>query len=315
MIDERHEETAALYALDLLEPAERSAFEAQLAADPVLANHVRELRESANTLALLAPTQAPSAALRARILSTVGQSAKTARPTGRTITAAPTAAAAPAQIIRFPFSAWMGWAAAAAFAIVSALLGQRLLTQRTELISLRQAQELAQLELRSLQTLQESERIVTARQIEELRRAEAQVASLSTTLSAERTESTLRVAELQRRNDLAQLKIASLAALAGASPDAKAIAVWNPTTQEGVLTVEKLPALAANQDYQLWVIDPQYPIPVDGGVFTVDPDTGAARMQFKPDKPVKVAAKFAVSLERKGGVPKAEGPLLLIGGP
>ncbi len=41
--------------------------------------------------------------------------------------------------------------------------------------------------------------------------------------------------------------------------------------------------------------------------------TGEARLNFRPNLPVKTVAKFAVSLERKGGVPKAEGPLVLIG--
>ena len=96
------------------------------------------------------------------------------------------------------------------------------------------------------------------------------------------------------------------------SPEAQAIAVWNPEAQEGLLTVANLPALPSDRDYQLWVIDPQYPIPVDGGVFTVEPASGDAHLHFKPKEPIKQIAKFAVSLERKGGVPKAEGPMVLI---
>jgi anti-sigma-K factor RskA len=119
--------------------------------------------------------------------------------------------------------------------------------------------------------------------------------------------------QLAAQGTLADYKIATLASLLGNSPQALAVAVWNPANQEGVLTVQKLPALAADQDYQLWVVDPQYPIPVDGGVFRVDPATGEARLNFRPNLPVKTVAKFAVSLERKGGVPKAEGPMVLIG--
>ena len=59
-------------------------------------------------------------------------------------------------------------------------------------------------------------------------------------------------------------------------------------------------------------MDPQYPIPVDGGVFRVDPSTGVAHVTFKANRPVNSVAKFAVSLERKGGVPKAEGPMVLL---
>ena len=105
----------------------------------------------------------------------------------------------------------------------------------------------------------------------------------------------------------------ALASLLKNSPQALAVAVWNPDKQEGVLKVEKLPALATDQDYQLWVVDPQYPNPVDGGVFTVDAQTGEARFQFKSKQPVKSINAFAVTLERKGGVPKAEGPFVLLG--
>jgi anti-sigma-K factor RskA len=80
-----------------------------------------------------------------------------------------------------------------------------------------------------------------------------------------------------------------------------------------VLQVEKLPALATDKEYQLWVVDPQYPAPVDGGVFTVDARSGAARIAFKSKQPVKTINAFAVTLERKGGVPKAEGPFVLLG--
>jgi len=75
--------------------------------------------------------------------------------------------------------------------------------------------------------------------------------------------------------------------------------VWNPAKQEGVLKVEKLPALAADKSYQLWVVDPQYKDPVDGGVFTVDPQTGVAQIKFNGKRPIAGVAAFAVTLERK----------------
>jgi DNA repair exonuclease SbcCD ATPase subunit len=133
----------------------------------------------------------------------------------------------------------------------------------------------------------------------QLGEAKNQVAQLNTTLKSQ--------------SDLAQLKITTLASMLKNSPQALAVAVWDPARQEGVLTVDKLPALLANQDYQLWVVDPQYPNPVDGGVFTVDPQTGMASVTFKARQPVKAINAFAVTRERKGGVPKAEGPFVLLG--
>lgn len=121
------------------------------------------------------------------------------------------------------------------------------------------------------------------------------------------------LAELRDRDVLAQMKIARLASLIEGSPQAVAVAVWDPQSQSGVLNVERLPPIPADRDYQLWVIDPQYPIPVDGGVFHVGEGTESLRFRFTADKPIADIAKFAVSLERKGGVPKAEGPLVLLG--
>jgi anti-sigma-K factor RskA len=98
----------------------------------------------------------------------------------------------------------------------------------------------------------------------------------------------------------------------GNTPEALAVAVWDPSRERGVLSVSKLPALASEKDYQLWVIDKKYPAPVSAGTFVVDPVTGEAHIVFKADKPVESIAKFAVSLERKGGSPSPQGPIVLI---
>ena len=322
MSDETQEEYASLYVLGLLEGLELAAFEAQLARDPALRQQVRELTEAASLLAYGAPDATPSPALKARVMARIGAAAP---------------AAAPARIIPFTLPVWLPWAAAAGLAIACAWLGQLLLASRSEALGLRDQQTLAAFELTSARNQLKAERLI-ARQ--ELASATAQVSAITQTLQQARQDAeganlqltstqklvaardlqlameSQRSAELEARArhdaDLANFKITTLASLLGNSPQALAVAVWNPARQEGVLSVEKLPALAADKDYQLWLVDPQYPIPVDGGVFTVNPATGEARITFKADKPVKSVAKFAVSLERKGGVPKAEGPMVLI---
>lgn len=119
--------------------------------------------------------------------------------------------------------------------------------------------------------------------------------------------------ELKSQLDLANLKITTLASMLKNSPEALAVAVWDPKQQQGVLNVQNLPALAANEDYQIWVVDPQYPNPVDGGVFIVEQSGGRARVQFKANQPIGAVSAFAVTRERKGGVPKAQGPFVLLG--
>ncbi|HTJ79264.1 MAG TPA: anti-sigma factor [Rariglobus sp.] len=296
MIDERKEEAAALYALDLLEGAELSAFEAELAADRELRHLVDRLRETSAGVALLAPPAAPSAFLRERIMAAAAD-----RSTTR-----------PDHVVPFILPAWAGWAAAACFIIATGYFVVANFNTRSQFDSLRENARLSAIEIKNLNNILEAERLISKQQIASLKGAQTDIADLRAKLATERAEASAQIADLLHQNALADLKIASLASLAGNSPQAQAIAVWNPKTQEGVLSVAKLPALASDKDYQLWVIDPAYPNPVDGGVFQVDPATGDARVNFKPNKDVKFAAKFAVSLERKGGVPKAQGPIVLL---
>ncbi len=323
MTDETMQEYASLYVLDLLEGLELDAFQAQLARDPALRQLVRELAEAAAHLAHDAPDASPPAALKARILARLDT---------------PAQAAAPATVIPFKVPCWVPWAAAAVVVLTSAWLSQLYLGSRAAAALLRDQQLLADFELKSARHQLEAERIISRQELSastagstDLNRAlqlarqqatdaEAQLTRTQQLLAARDTQlaqATQLVADTEararREADLASLKIATLASLLGSSPQALAVAVWSPTRQEGVLRVEKLPALAPDKDYQLWLIDPQYPIPVDGGVFTVDPASGAASYAFKAGKPVRAITKFAVSLERKGGVPRAEGPMVLFG--
>jgi anti-sigma-K factor RskA len=96
------------------------------------------------------------------------------------------------------------------------------------------------------------------------------------------------------------------------APNANAVVVWDEKKQRGVLKVTELPRNATDRDYQLWLVDPRYKNPVDGGVFHVSNDS-ALRVPFQPTTPVRNAKGFAISIERKGGVPKAEGPIVLLG--
>jgi anti-sigma-K factor RskA len=335
MIDERQQELATLYALDLLEGAERDAFEAELREDGKLQALVRELREASATIALNAPLVSPSPELRARVLSSIAE-----RP------------AQGEKVLFLRPAVFVPWMMAACLAIGCVWLSQLYLQSRASSSVLQDQNALAQVEIESAKNQLEAERIIANRQLSdatveltqlnqqllkstekiveatrvlgdtfdqldsakaELNARQARVAELSDQLAAATDQAATLRERLQAEGDLAQFKIATLASMAGNSPEALAVAVWNPATQQGVLRVEKLPALASDKDYQVWLIDPAYPNPVDGGVFTVDPGTGHARVNFKPNQRVNNAAKFAVSLERKGGVPKPEGPIVLLG--
>lgn len=363
MIDERIEELAALYAVDLLEGDERAEFETQLQRDPAIQALVREFRGISSQLSHTV-SASPPPALKNRIMASV-------RPRSAAIPPSPAD-----NVIRpaaFTFLRFAPWAIAAGLAVIAAWTGQRYFTTRSEINLLRDRQAMTDVALQSTRQQLEAERIVAGKQLEALQvdlagttnqlaaartqlattgaeiaerdrqlgetrtqlasireqisEREARIAALtqrvdamtgaSADLGRQLGEAKDRVAKLIQemlyQQELANLKITVLASLVQNSPQALAVTFWDPAKQEGTLKVEKLPALLPSQDYQLWVVDPQYPNPVDGGVFTVDPKTGDARITFKPGQPVKAVSAFAVTLERKGGVPKAEGPFVLLG--
>jgi len=118
--------------------------------------------------------------------------------------------------------------------------------------------------------------------------------------------------DLKAKDHVSQVQIAMMSSLLENSPKAVAVSVWDAEKQDGVLVVSGLAPLPADKDYQLWVVDPKIANPVDAGVFSVD-DKGAVHFHFKPKSSVSGVGTFAVSLEKKGGVPKAEGPMVLAG--
>lgn len=280
MTSERHEELAALHSLGLLEGAEKVAFEAELAADPGLRDLVRTFRSTSAALALAAPTVEPPARLRDRVLATAASTTVRPAPGARRNNGG--------KVVTGVFSRVTPWAVAAGLAIVATWLAAYSLSLRSANDNLRTERELIELALKMSSNQLTEQTLLAENMINELGR------------------------KLQRHEDLTRLKVTALAALAGDTKEAQAIAVWDPDLQSGLMTIDKLPAIAETQDYQIWVVDPAYPNPVDGGVFRPDA-SGKARLTFKGDKPVKAVSAFAISIEKKGGVPKAEGPIVLLG--
>lgn len=272
MKDERMEDLAALFALDLLEGKELEEFRAALGQDPELRARVAGLREAAALLAHAAPAADPPAELRRRVLGSVA------------------AGSAP----RSAWPAFIPWALAACLAVAAVGAGGLYYTKSSEASVLREEQRLADLEMQSMRNQMAAERIVHERELADARR---QVALLDRKLRSE--------------TDLAKYKIAALVSMLHNSPEAMAVAVWNPMDQEGMLKVTKLPMAPSDEDYQLWVMDSDYPAPLSGGVFQVDPASGEAHVKFTSDKKIMSPIWFAVTLERKGGMPSPHGKMVL----
>lgn len=180
------------------------------------------------------------------------------------------------------------WAIAAGLALVAIRLGTQNFSLRTE-----------------------NSNLLTERKLAETAYKMAQDKLTERSLLAEKMITDLGN-KLRNSEDLARLKITALASLAGNTKAAQVIAVWDPAQQSGLLAMDKLPPIGDTQDYQIWVVDPAYKDPVNAGIFHVWSD-GHAAVPFKPDEPVAHAAAFAVSLEKKGGVAKAEGTIVMLG--
>ncbi len=124
-------------------------------------------------------------------------------------------------------------------------------------------------------------------------------------------EKDARIQNLEQESVLDNLRIAVLRSQLATAPLAQAVAVWDGERQEGKLSVADLPAVGPDQSYQLWIVDPAYEVPVDGGVFNTD-ETGSSSYTFSGNLPVSEINAFALSLEKAGGVPVREGPIVLV---
>ena len=117
---------------------------------------------------------------------------------------------------------------------------------------------------------------------------------------------------LRTRDVFSKMKIASLTAQDEAYAKGAGVVVWDTEKQTGVIKLTNIPRPAAGQDFQLWITDPKYPQPVSAGVVPVGAD-GLARVAFAPERSIRSAEKFAISIERAGGAPAPGGPVVLLG--
>lgn len=141
-------------------------------------------------------------------------------------------------------------------------------------------------------------------------------------LAVWRTQAAQNAAELDRLNEaldgttlpsptqLSQLRLGILKPTADGPPNAGGAAAWDIAEQRGVLTIEGLPPLPPDRDYQIWLVDSSVMAPISGGVFRTD-QRGNARTEFRAAGTVRSADRFAVSVERKGGTILPQGRFVL----
>jgi len=289
MINENQEELAALEALHLLEGEEKARFDREAAQNPELLRRVDELRAAAAALAHVAPPAEPPSGLKERILASAEGRGQAGEPSKE-----------PRRLLSFPVL--IGWSVAACFVLTTAWTAQLYFSAIARNALLVEQQRLADDELQAARNRIESERLLDNRELELAKQGEEEA----------RREVAVLAQKMKDSDDLAKMKIAALVSLAGDSPQALAIAVWDPANQRGVLSVEKLPAALSGRDYQLWVIPTGAgSAPVSAGIIQVDPATGAGRTTFTAVRPIAAVAKFAISLEPKGGSISPVGKIVL----
>jgi len=106
-----------------------------------------------------------------------------------------------------------------------------------------------------------------------------------------------------------QVRIISLTAVPPNS-GGKAQLMWDPIGRKGILMTAGLPQTPAEKAYELWGLSGSEAVPA--GVFTVN-EKGQVVFRLPKLPESQPFDKFAVTLEPAGGVPKATGPVVLVG--
>jgi anti-sigma-K factor RskA len=115
-----------------------------------------------------------------------------------------------------------------------------------------------------------------------------------------------RAIALQERNDMTDLRLASLEAKDAGYISAKIMVAWDPASHNGVISIQNMPAPPAGHDYQLWVLDPSAPAPISAGLLRTE--SGAQGFAVRPVR--SDGPGFAISLEPTGGRSSPTGAIL-----
>jgi anti-sigma-K factor RskA len=140
----------------------------------------------------------------------------------------------------------------------------------------------------------------------------AALAIVCAVLTFRTTTAEQRIADLEHRNLLSQIRIATLQSKLAEYAQTRAVVVWDPQLQRGVAKFSNMPGPGAGRDYQLWVLDPAQPAPVSAGLVRVN-NNEVARTDFRPAKSVGSGVKFALSNEPSGGSETPRGEIVFVG--
>lgn len=304
MDQERFEELAAMNALGMLENDEKRALDGAVARDKEVRLLTSELEQVTAELAYLVQPVEPPANMKKRIRAKMRDKGLKG-----------------AGVSRGVIIGGTGWALAASFALASVWLWKERAGMTQQLAAASRAiapvnnpatpvvddgkTRTLEEELKRRRDEFEAQKQALAKEIETLNKRETEAKAQNARLTAE-------VAALKEQEQQSQLQIATLQSKVWEYRRSEMLVVWDQKRSQGVVMLDKMPKVDPDKDYQLWVVDPSKPNPVSAGVVTVDAK-GSVKTVFKPVEAVSGEAKFALSIEKKGGVPKSEGQLLMVG--
>jgi anti-sigma-K factor RskA len=337
MIDERRETQASLYALGALPANELPEFEQELRRNLELQLLVKDLNTAANLLPFGLPQAEAPSELKAAVLKQIG---------GDSTKSAPVVLS---WWDRLAWPAPVPWILAGSFAVLCVLLfftGNNLRQRAVELtwkldeaeqesVQLRRhnaalEQQLGQKSTNSLAVVTEAKEQL-ARKVQDFQKQKSQLESQLQRSSQDSAQARQQLADVQRRLDAAdkqieqlqlllpggngsvvgQLRVGILNPTADGPSGASGVSIWNGAEQKGIVVLQNLPALPADRDYQLWLFDSQNPAPVSAGIVPAA-DKTPLRLEYKAVAQVESAARFAISVERKGGVPSPQGKVVML---
>ncbi|MGE9267510.1 MAG: anti-sigma factor domain-containing protein [Verrucomicrobiales bacterium] len=294
MTPEERSELASLHALDLLSGVEEEQAILLEHSDADFAQEVKSQRDAIGAFAAEIEPLAPSDTLSERILS---------------LPMKDTNSPAPSR------NSWSGWAVAALLALSCVGLFWQFVTAGSEQSALEDKNQ--QLEADS--QLSRDQLASLGEERDNLRQKIAEIQSRNEELLAKIEQSNTtnqdllaKLGDLEKKNQLDSLRIASLEGQIEEFKNTEAIVVWDQKQNKGRIRLTNLPAVEADKDYQLWIVDPAHDNPVDAGLIVANAD-GSAEIPFTAADKVTKASAFAISIEKKGGAPVAEGPIVFVG--
>ncbi|MEY2409538.1 MAG: hypothetical protein QOF48_2208 [Verrucomicrobiota bacterium] len=337
MIDEHSESQASLYVLGALSESDSQAFEAALRSQPQLRALVQEFRNATDLLPAAFPPASPSSELKAKVFAAIDSPAASIKPVG--------------AIVSPGWMEWVPWALAACFAVLCVVLisvGKNLRDQALSLSDRLEERNSEAAELKGRLDQLQTQTVATATNYEQrllnvekqaiariddlgrqsaaltnqlfrdqadLKRRLATSEAGATQLAREKKtlEEAIAILQISGVDRFNNAKVSILHPTPDGSPGTVGASVWIAQDQRGLVALDKLPGFTnpAAQDYQLWLIDPNSPAPISGGVFQPDA-SGSVRFAFAAPT-VKTIDRFAVSIEPKGGAPRPTGRIVLAG--